>query len=230
MLAIVPWQVYRQVRLGLEVLEHLRTGFGRQLLRNTTSFAEGRSRAEVYLGYACICGLDEKVIIQLIEEFGASDLARACRFAAMSNHVEVIDFLVDRYQADVTAGCLHNAASHGFLGLIDHLVRNYGIDPAAPHYKDGGTALHYAADSGNVTAIRYLVEKHHVDPNIRDIYQETALTVARRFGYNECATLLREYMGVTEDEDEPLGFGIGMPLPDFVEDPEGGLVLQCGIM
>lgn len=191
MLAIVPWQVYRQTRLGLEVLQHIRSESGRQLLRQTTPFLEGRRRAEIYLGYACISALDEEVIVQLIDEFGANDLARACRFAAMSDHKEVIDFLVERYDADVHAGCLHNAASHGYVGLIQHLVDMYKVDPCARHYKDGGSALHYAADRGNVEAIKYLVEKHHVDVNIRDNYGETALIVARRYRFTECTCLSR---------------------------------------
>ena len=191
MLAIVPWQVYRQTRLGLEDLQHTRSESGRQLLKQTTPFLEGRRRAEVYLGYACISALDEEVIVQLIDEFGASDLARASRFAAMSDHKEVIDFLVRRYDADVHAGCLHNAASHGYIGLIQHLVDFYNVDPCARHYKDGGSALHYAADRGNVEAIKYLVEKHHVDVNIRDNYGETALIDARRYRFTECTCLSR---------------------------------------
>lgn len=112
-LAYVPWQVYSQMLLGTEVIKSLQTDEGRRLLRETSAFIEGRRRAEVYLGYASLVSLDESVIVELIDEFGASDLSRACRFAAMNNHLSVIELLSKRYNADVHAGCLHNAASGG---------------------------------------------------------------------------------------------------------------------
>ena len=167
-LAYVPWQVYSQMRLGTEVLTCLGTEEGVRLLRQTTSYIEGRTRAEVYLGYASLVSLDESVIVRLIEEFGACDLSRACRFAALNNHLSVIELLNERYHADVHLGCLHNAASAGYLELIDQLVDRFGVDPNNRHYKDGGTALHYAADQGNVETIRFLMDKYQVDAHVTD--------------------------------------------------------------
>jgi hypothetical protein len=167
-LEYVPWQVYSQTCLGTEVLKSLQTEEGRQELRQTTPYVDGRTRAEVYLGYASLVSLDESVIVELIAEHGASDLSRACRFAAMNNHLSVIELLSKRYNADVHEGCLHNAASAGYLDLIDQLVENFGVDPNNRHFKDGGTALHYAADQGNLETIRFLVEKYRVDVHVTD--------------------------------------------------------------
>jgi hypothetical protein len=244
-LAYVPWQVYSQMLLGTEVIKSLQTDEGRRLLRETSAFIEGRRRAEVYLGYASLVSLDESVIVELIDEFGASDLSRACRFAAMNNHLSVIELLSKRYNADVHAGCLHNAASGGFLDLVVELVEKFGVDPNNRHFKDGGTALHYAADQGNLEAIRFIVEKYQVDVHVIDMYGDTALTVARRYSFGECAKLLRSYMGVTEEDDEPLnrGFPIGFPgfpFPFPIGPPppavgievevDEGIVVQCGVM
>jgi ankyrin repeat protein len=139
---------------------------------------------------------------------------------------------------------LHNAASGGFLDLVVELVEKFGVDPNNRHFKDGGTALHYAADQGNLEAIRFIVEKYQVDVHVIDMYGDTALTVARRYSFGECAKLLRSYMGVTEEDDEPLnrGFPIGFPGFPFpfpigppppavgIEVDEEGIVVQCGVM
>ena len=59
--------------------------------------------------------------------------------------------------------CLHVAADHGFLTVVNYLVQYCGADINAVEYKAGETILHRAVQENNLELVRYLLSFAEVD-------------------------------------------------------------------
>ena len=72
---------------------------------------------------------------------------------------------------------LHWAASQGHVDIL-HLLAERGADLEAQD-NDGWKALHFAVCTGDLSFIKELVLKYHVDINPRDfLHEKTPMTVA----------------------------------------------------
>ena len=86
------------------------------------------------------------------------------------------------------------------VAMIDHLVEEYGLDPNGVSIS-GRAALLEAASLGRVRTVKHLVEKHNVDIHEKDDEGVTALYLAERYGWTECADYLRALGCRLSEED-----------------------------
>jgi ankyrin repeat protein len=127
-------------------------------------------------------------------------LDEALSWAARNDRVEALDALAQRgasVDAEVNRGtALTWAAACGRTRAIERLVA-LGADPnkrgsfGGPEHGDGTTALHHAAESGHLDAIRALLHAG-ADAGVRDaLYGGTPADWAGHFGRSEARELLQ---------------------------------------
>ena len=143
-----------------------------------------------YLCLACRAGLDLPVIRGLAEKCEGLYIGIAAEQAAMGGHTDVLDILAGEFDAKIGVDHLIGAARWGLIAMIDHLAKEYEVDPNGAD-RQGWTALHWAASRGRVRVVKHLVEKHNADIHKRDSFGKTALDSAERDGRTECAAYLR---------------------------------------
>jgi ankyrin repeat protein len=129
------------------------------------------------------------------DEQGNIPLHLACH----NNHFEVVQKLVNRTGAKINARNkknatpLHRAASGANIQLLDFLLK-HDADIHAQD-SDGGFPWHYAAETGKVENLKYLINKIETGPgfNINALYllQQTALHFAAGCSF-ECVKFLLE--------------------------------------
>ncbi len=64
----------------------------------------------------------------------------------------------------------HAAAAYGHVEVLGYLVLRAGAPVSAPAGEDRSTALHIAAEEGQLAAVRWLVEAGGADMQARDDY------------------------------------------------------------
>lgn len=86
------------------------------------------------------------------------------------------------------------AAEKGFKDIADLLLTGQGYKKADPDLQDryGQTALMYAAEKGNVSVVKLLLE-HDADTEIKDEFKRTALMYAVENGHLNVAELLLDH-------------------------------------
>jgi ankyrin repeat protein len=179
---------------------------------------DGKSRLAA-LYYACVANRVEVVALLLARGAEPNDHESVFHSAEL-DHRECLELLL-RHGADLSGrdGQFDNtplrflagyrpaqpgaaAALGGVRWLLEH-----GADPNVRNLRDGETALHAAALSGNVEQARLLLE-HGVDVTLARNDGRTAYALAVRSGHTEIAGLLAERGGATgplPDVDEFLG-------------------------
>lgn len=99
------------------------------------------------------------------------------------------------------ATILHHAAAGDCDTLLSFLISEGGMDPSAANTSDEMTALHYAAESGSMAALKYLVESRAGQDVTaeRDTHHYTALHFAAEAGHKDCVLYLASQLpqGVT---------------------------------
>ncbi|KPI82983.1 hypothetical protein ABL78_7996 [Leptomonas seymouri] len=84
-----------------------------------------------------------------------------------------------------------------YLNMVRMLCEEYRADASAPNGGNHNTALHLAASIGATDILRFLVEVAHTPVNCANVFGETALQVAERGGFSECADVLRQAAAAT---------------------------------
>ncbi|KAK2808277.1 hypothetical protein FQN50_004836 [Emmonsiellopsis sp. PD_5] len=143
-------------------------------------------------------------MIQLLVKRGADLGAASCNGtrplhgAALKGRYPVVQYLLGQgvdpsprlNEGNTTP--LMWAAAEGHAGLID-LFADAGVDLNA--CDDDGTAIEFAAENGHGEVVKKLVARG-VDPEQKDIYGKSALSVAREKGWAEMVALLEELIRV----------------------------------
>ena len=62
---------------------------------------------------------------------------------------------------------LHQACKQGWLDIVEILTEKYGCDPNVVT-KSNESLLHYARQCGHVDVVKYLINKQHLNPLMRD--------------------------------------------------------------
>ena len=145
-----------------------------------------------YLCLACRAGLDLPVIRGLAEKCEGLYIGIAAEQAAMGGHTDVLDLLAGEFDAKIGVDHLIGAARWGLIAMIDHLAKEYEVDPNGAD-QQGWTALHWAASRGRVRVVKHLVEKHNVDIHVENQWGWNALDLALESRRTECGPVLREY-------------------------------------
>ena len=90
---------------------------------------------------------------------------------------------------------MHDSSRRNNVGFVSFLIEKLGLDPNT-RGRQGFTPLHFAARSGHVEVVRYLLNKipstcsYKVDMNIVDDLGMTALDAARINGKDIVVQLL----------------------------------------
>ena len=92
--------------------------------------------------------------------YGAAQAAASC------GHIELLDYLVDEFDAFIDDENMAVAASGGRISMIDHLIDTYGLDPHVQNRFDAN-ALMNAALGGRIRTVEHLVKKYDLDPNFK---------------------------------------------------------------
>ena len=150
---------------------------------------EPRQLAE-YLRWICMNCESMSLIRAIAAECDELGIVEAARSAASCGHIELLDILVEEFDAWVDDECMARAAGGGQILMIDHLIDTYGLDPY--------DALRSAALSARVKTVKHLVEKYDLDPNVKDGqegFSTSALEIVEEEGWKpeheECATYFR---------------------------------------
>uniref|UniRef100_A0A1X7T876 Uncharacterized protein n=1 Tax=Amphimedon queenslandica TaxID=400682 RepID=A0A1X7T876_AMPQE len=88
------------------------------------------------------------------------------------------------------ANLLHHAAKHGWVFIIDMLIKTHGFDPMSTDSLNQ-TAVHYAAKLKKDEAFEVLVKKHDCNPMCKNSKGETPLLFAIESG---CIKIVEYYM------------------------------------
>ncbi len=94
-----------------------------------------------------------------------------------------------------------NVRTEDVSAMIKCLIDG-GVNPDQTT-RNGRTALHFAASSGNLGALEELL-KHGADPNISDEFQRTPLHLAIYGGFSKCIAVLMKFNAATKMLD---GYG-----------------------
>ena len=181
-LTYVPAEVYRTAVGGAHVLRSVKAG----------DVGEDPDVVKRYLCLACRAGLDLPVIRGLAEKCEGLYIGIAAEQAAMGGHTDVLDILAGEFDAKIGVDHLIGAARWGLIAMIDHLAKEYEVDPNGAD-QQGWTALHWAASRGRVRVVKHLVEKHNVDIHVENQLGWNALDLALKSRRTECRPVLREY-------------------------------------
>ena len=115
--------------------------------------------------------------------------------ASSSGHVDCIEHLIPVVGAGIDMGDRYGATAlmiasfKGHFNCLQRLVIE-GANVNRP-CGNGRTVLMYAASTGNVRFLQYLLAVHGIAVNAVDIHDCTALMLANRNGHLHCAQLLR---------------------------------------
>ena len=129
----------------------------------------------------------------------------AARCAASCGHIELLDLLVEEFEAWVDDECMAAAACGGQILMIDHLFDTYGINPCDKNRFDL-TALENAALSARVKTVKHLVEEYEMEPDVIYGGERTTLEIVEEEGcytpeHEECVAYLRSLGEVERDAD-----------------------------
>jgi len=83
------------------------------------------------------------------------------------------------------------SAQSGDLGALERLAAK-GYNMGIMDY-DGRTALHIACSAGNHNVVKFLLEKCHIEPDVKDRWGRSPLDDAREFGNERCAKIIEEW-------------------------------------
>ena len=86
-------------------------------------------------------------------------------------------------------------AMHGSIAPCKTLAKSGKVDVHQVEPTSGRTALHKAAFCAHLELCRFLLHECKIDPNVQDIYGDTALHDTARFGNVDVARLLAELTG-----------------------------------
>ena len=91
-------------------------------------------------------------------------------------------FLSSRIRSASDVSLVHLAAYHGWLDVIDNLIKKYGCNI---HHTDsrGHSSLHYAVSEGHLKVVRYLISEHNCNPSCVDKDNGTPLHFACSNGH-----------------------------------------------
>ena len=126
-------------------------------------------------------------------------------FAAQTAPVHTVKFMLDDYDGDVRKGQLLHFAARREIDVVEvlellldrgaainqTLYENHEFSRRWHFWMPLGTALHEAAQSGKVRAVRFLLSRG-IDPSIKDNMGHTALDRARQFNREALVKLLEE--------------------------------------
>ena len=154
------------------------------------------------LCFACLVSLEKDRVFSLPEK-GIPRLHFAAAFGLTRTVARLLLMNVDIEVSEVGGyTALHWAASFGHDKVVELLLEYMTpnmIEITDDHSSE--TALHYAAQYGHETVVALLL---HKDANYeaRNIWGETALDLAKSFGYHAIVKLFEEYRGGNvEDSD-----------------------------
>ncbi|XP_054762967.2 transient receptor potential cation channel subfamily A member 1-like [Lytechinus pictus] len=147
--------------------------------------------------------IHEGAMINEIDNIGFTPLL--C--AACKGHTPAGELLLSR-GADIFVfdmhrkSPLHWAAETDHLGFVEFLLKNggYRLLEITDIYEQ--TALHYAAEAGNVEMIKKLIQ-YEVKGEVRDMTEKTPVHIAAQAGYLSCVEeLLHQTPLLLNDEDQ----------------------------
>ena len=149
-----------------------------------------------YLGWICSSCESTKLIRAIAMNCDERGIDEAARRAAACGHIEILDLLVEEFDAWIDVECMARAAGGGQILMIDHLIDTYGLDPYDENRLADADALMHAAMEARIKTIKHLVEKYDMDPNVEDDQGECrALEFLEEEGWTpehkECATYFR---------------------------------------
>ena len=104
-------------------------------------------------------------------------------YAAESNHVDVVIYLITECNCDPMATdfngstVLHSAAAHGSFDVMKYLINHHNCIPMASNHQ-GETILHCAV--GHIEVVKYLIIEHNCDPMIVNDDGDTVLHYAAK--------------------------------------------------
>jgi hypothetical protein len=166
-LTYVPAEVYKTAVGGLYVL-NLFPGVD---WGNVSWAEEDPKQFNEYLRWACCADLDKDMIRGLAGGCDERGIDEAARVAAMSGHIDVLDFLASELGACIDVECMAGAIVAGMNSMIDHLFETYGLCPHESN-RFGCSALQNAVMGGHLRTVKHLVEKYDVDIHARDLEWE----------------------------------------------------------
>lgn len=107
-------------------------------------------------------------------------------YACKSDNLDLINYLIDNgielsKKSKICEEPIHIAALYGKLETVKLLIENYKINPNVQG-ADNAPVLSYAAISGNLELIKFLVTSG-ADPNGRNLYNEKPIHVAALSGH-----------------------------------------------
>lgn len=146
--------------------------------------------------------------VQSLVRAGAASVVRssecgqtALHYAAESGHAVMVKRLLDHGVADSedTSGrwAIHHAAAKDHGDVIRQLVSKGCRSYEAVLTRSGDTALHLAAQCGNVSVVRILLEEFHWDVNLRGEGLKTSLHIAAASNNRPLARLLLSHKADT---------------------------------
>jgi len=115
-------------------------------------------------------------------------------YAAINSHLEVFSMVTSRIQNINPRNFdgytpLHFAAGHGLLSVCQYIIDR--VPDKNPMTCDKiWTPLHLSAANGQTAACQLLVKYNQRDVHLEDIYGDTPLSLARKFGYGQTARVL----------------------------------------
>ncbi|XP_019850998.1 PREDICTED: uncharacterized protein LOC109581373 [Amphimedon queenslandica] len=115
--------------------------------------------------------------ISRVFEVGIFFLAILALFEAKTEILKVAVSSEKQHKANL----LHHASKHGWVSVIDALIKQHGFDPASTDAINQ-TAVHYAAKHAEYEAFKILVTNHNCDPMCRNSKGETPLLFAIESG------------------------------------------------
>lgn len=170
---------------------------------------EPREIAE-YLRWITLDYYENNMILirAIARECDERGIDEAARCAASCGHIELLDLLVEEFDAWVGDECMAAAASGGQISMIEHLIDTYGIDPC-DKIRFNSIALTQAAVCARVKTVKHLVEKYDLDPNVKDgEYECSALEEIEEEGWTpehkECVTYFRSLPSKTDLSEDDL--------------------------
>jgi hypothetical protein len=163
-LTYVPAEVYITAVSGVFLLEI----FGGVDWGKSPLVIGDLKQANVFLRWACGADLDKDMIRGLAAGCDERGIDEAARVAAMSGHIDVLDFLASELGAYIDVECMAGAIVAGMNSMIDHLVETYELSPDESN-RFGCAALQNAVMGGHLRTVKHLVEKYDVDIHARDL-------------------------------------------------------------
>ncbi|KAH3848173.1 NF-kappa-B inhibitor alpha-like [Dreissena polymorpha] len=165
-------------------------------------------RGNTPLHIACKLGYDD-IASYLLQPIQHSEIARNIEPIAYQKIPQDLD--VRNYDGQTF---VHVAVEEGHVHVLDLLLRNEA-DINARDGKSGRTVLHYAAESGNMSLLAFLIACRGIDVNALTYSRQTPVMLAKGRGHSDVVRILRdagalyEESGESEEEsmdDEPVDY------------------------